>query len=82
MFITDRYGYKMTNEDFEKILKSTKLTKKEFAKMVKMSYGGVVNWGRSHQSVPEWVESWLEMYSEMQKFNELKRSIKDSGACE
>ena len=72
----------MTNEEFEIKLKNVKLTKKEFSRMVKMSYGGVVNWGRSHQSVPEWVESWLEMYSEIQKFNGLKKSIKDSGACD
>ena len=72
----------MTNEEFEALLKPTGLTKKEFAKLVKMSYGGVVNWGRSHQSVPDWVESWLEMYMETKRFNELKRSIRNSGACE
>ena len=71
----------MTNEEFEKILKETGLTKKGFAKSVEMSYGGVVNWGRSDQSIPNWVESWLELYIQNKKFENLKQTIKDSGAC-
>lgn len=71
----------MTNIEFETILKSTGLTKKEFAHQVKMSYGSVVNWGRPHQSVPDWVESWLVLYLNNKKFEELKKSIKESGAC-
>ncbi len=71
----------MTNKEFETMLKPTGLTKKEFAHLVKMSYGSVVNWGRAHQSVPDWVESWLELYIGNKKFEELKKSIKESGAC-
>ncbi len=71
----------MTNEEFETMLQPTGLTKKEFAQLVKMSYGSVVNWGRSHQSVPDWVESWLELYIENKKFEKLKKIIKESGAC-
>jgi hypothetical protein len=71
----------MTNKEFETMLKSTGLTKKEFAHQVKMSYGSVVNWGRAHQSVPDWVESWLDLYLNNKKFEELKKSIKESGAC-
>ena len=72
----------MTNEDFEKRLKESGLTKKEFARMADVSYGMVVNWGRPTQSIPYWVESWLELYGKNQKFENLKKSIKDSGACE
>lgn len=71
----------MTNEEFEIMLKSTDLTKKEFSNQVKMSYGSVVNWRRTHQSVPVWVESWLKLYIENKKFEELKKSIKESGVC-
>ena len=71
----------MTNEEFEKILKEIELTKKEFARLVDVSYGGVVNWGRATQSIPNWVESWLELYKENRKFENLKKSIQDSGAC-
>ena len=71
----------MTNEEFEKILKTIGLTKKEFARLVDVSYGGVVNWGRESQTVPNWVESWLELYAKNKKFEILKQSIKDSGAC-
>ena len=42
---------------------------------------GVVNWGRAIQTIPNWVESWLELYSQNKKFEHLKQSIKDSGAC-
>jgi len=71
----------MTNEEFEKVLKEIELTKKEFARLVDVSYGGVVNWGRATQTVPNWVESWLELYRKNKKFEQLKKSIKDSGAC-
>ncbi len=74
-------GAKMTNEEFEIILKQTNLTKKEFAKLVEMSYGSVVNWGRTAQSIPNWVESWLELYIQNKKYENLKQAIKDSGAC-
>jgi len=72
----------MTNEDFEKILKELGLTKKEFSRQVDVSYGGVVNWGRATQTIPNWVESWLTLYKEKKKFENLKKSIKESGACE
>ena len=75
-------GIIMTNEEFEATLKKVELTKKEFAALVEMSYGGVVNWGRAQQSVPNWVDSWLELYIANRKFENLKRSIKESGACE
>lgn len=71
----------MTNEEFEKTLKTTGLTKKEFSKLVDMSYGGVVNWGRENQSLPNWVDSWLELYTQNKKFENLKQIIKESGAC-
>ena len=74
-------GTNMTNNDFEIKLKKIGLTKKEFSKLVEMSYGGVVNWGREQQSVPNWVDSWLDLYEKSQKFESLKRSIKESGAC-
>lgn len=71
----------MTNNEFEKKLKEMELTKKEFSRLVDMSYGGVVNWGRATQTIPNWVESWLELYKKNQKFDNLKKSIKESGAC-
>ncbi len=72
----------MTNEDFEHRLKELGLTKKEFARQVDVSYGGVVNWGRPTQTIPNWVASWLELYKKSKQFENLKKSIKESGACE
>ena len=71
----------MTNNEFEIKLKDIGITKKEFASLVDMSYGGVVNWGRSTQTIPNWVESWLELYKKNKNFEKLKKSIKESGAC-
>jgi len=71
----------MTNEAFETALKQVGLTKKEFSKRVDMSYGGVVNLGRESQTLPNWVDSWLDLYEKNVRFEHLKQSIKQSGAC-
>ena len=71
----------MSNEEFEKRLKKINLTKKEFAKQVNMSYGGVVNWGRSSQNIPSWVDSWLQLYECCMKYTQMKETLKESGIC-
>ena len=77
-----KLGFKMTNETFEIKLKEVGLTKKKFSKIVDMSYGGVVNWGRESQTLPNWLDSWLELYAKNVRFEQLKQSIKESGACD
>jgi len=72
----------MTNDEFEKMLKKLHMSKKEFSRLVNMSYGGVVNWGRSNQNVPAWVESWLDLYDESQKYRKIKKTLKENDICE
>ena len=51
----------MHYETFEALLSSVGLSKKEFAGLVKMNYTSVTNWKQS-DSVPEWVDSWIQNY--------------------
>lgn len=53
----------MKNEDFEKLLKQSKMNKKEFANMVEMNYTSVTNWA-SNDNVPNWVRTWLKTTSQ------------------
>lgn len=67
--------------EFETLVKKAGLKKYEFANKVSMRSGSVSNWKRS-EKIPNWVQSWLELYIENKKFKELKKVIKESGACE
>jgi hypothetical protein len=72
----------MTNNEFEKMLKKLHISKKEFSRLVGISYGGVVNWGRSNQNVPAWVESWLHLYEDSQKYRKIKKALEENNICE
>ena len=67
----------MTNELFEKLLKEAKLSKKDFADLVKMNYNSVTNWNKSDK-IPQWVGSWLKLYSENKDLAQLKKLIKET----
>ena len=43
--------------------------------MVKMSYTGVTNWKQTN-SIPGWVDSWLENYEKGKTLDELLAIIK------
>jgi len=51
----------MEKNEFEKLLIEAQLSKKEFAKKVKMNPNSITNWNSSGK-IPDWVESWLDMY--------------------
>lgn len=71
----------MDRVTFNTLLEEAELTKDEFAKIVELKYTSVNNWGSS-QNVPHWVESWMKLYIENQKYQKLKKAIKESGACD
>lgn len=71
----------MKNEDFEKLLKQSKMNKKEFANMVEMNYTSVTNWA-SNDNVPNWVRTWLENYIAKCNYEKIKTTLRNSGACE
>ncbi len=52
----------MKIEEFNELLKSVGMNKKEFAEKTGMTYQSVTNWSDSTRPIPAWVESWLENY--------------------
>ena len=70
----------MNYKEFEELLKLNNLNKKEFAKITELSYQTVMNWNHT-DNVPKWVRSWLENYRERKRFESVKRTLKESGAC-
>jgi len=67
----------MNNQAFEDLLKLAGLSKKEFAKHVEMNSNSVTNWNKSNK-VPQWVESWLNLYIESKECKELKAVIEEA----
>nr|BDD47915.1 hypothetical protein 4 [Campylobacterota bacterium] len=63
----------MTRQEFTELLKEAKLSRKEFAAKLDMTYGTVNNWGNANQSVPTWVKSWLENYIKAKHFDNAKK---------
>ena len=71
----------MNYKKFEELLKLNDLNKKEFAKITELSYQTVMNWNHT-DNVPKWVRSWLENFRERKRFENVKKTLKESGACE
>jgi len=71
----------MNNQEFEELLKTAKLSKKDFSQLVEMNYNSVTNWNKSDK-IPQWVESWLNLYIENQEYKKFKELLKDSGVCD
>ena len=61
----------MEKNEFEKLLIEAHLSKKEFAKKVKMNPNSITNWNSSGK-IPDWVESWLDMYIRSNRDKTLK----------
>ena len=72
-------GIKMDREDFKKLLKTAKITKKEFAKIANIPYGTVNNWGLNRDGkilpIPGWVEPFMEYYLQAKKLEYIVREI-------
>jgi DNA-binding transcriptional regulator YiaG len=64
--------------DFKALLKSVNLNKREFAELVKMSYGTVNSWGvEGRAEVPDWVEPFIANYIKAQKLDMIEKIIQD-----
>jgi len=72
----------MTKEKFDKILENNDLTRKDFAELSKVKYTTVTKWNNTDRQIPLWVESWLENYVGKRRFEIIKNTLKDSGACD
>lgn len=64
----------MSYEEFSHTLKRLGLSREEFAKRVNMNYNSVANWKQSGE-VAGWVESWLNLYEQAQKYQAIKKLI-------
>lgn len=71
----------MLKSELTEILETINLSKKEFAQLSNISYNTVNNWNDDNRPVPPWVESWLENYIQMRKFEIVKKTLRDSGVC-
>ncbi len=67
----------MNNQLFEELLKEGKLSKKDFAGLVKMNYNSIVNWNKLDK-IPQWVETWLNLYIENRDLKKLKQIIQET----
>ena len=66
----------MILSDFKSLLKTASLNKKEFAELVRMSYGTVNSWGvEGRAEVPDWVEPFIHNYLKAQKLESIKKII-------
>lgn len=71
----------MDKNRFNELLVNANLSKKAFSDIFNLSQTTVNGWGGIDKPIPYWVESWLELYIDKQKFKALKSAIKNSGAC-
>mgnify|MGYP006939814858 FL=1 len=77
-----KIGDDMTYEDFSKTLKENDLSLKKFSDLSGVKYDTCSKWGKNDRPVSDWVESWLNLHIENEKYKRLKTSLKESGAYE
>lgn len=66
----------MTKSEFDEILKSIGLTRKEFATLTNMAYSSVSNWSDETKPVPGWVSSWLDNYIKAKTLDTVVEAVK------
>lgn len=71
-----------SKQQFNLMLKTANLSKKEFAEILGTTGGTISNWGNEDRDIPYWVESWLKLYIENQQCRKIKEALKESGVCE
>ncbi len=65
----------MNREEFNTLLKKAKISKVDFATIIKIKYLTVNGWGSPHK-IPYWVKSWIENYIKSEELKEVKRILK------
>nr|DAF25292.1 MAG TPA: RK RWP-RK domain [Caudoviricetes sp.]DAN67431.1 MAG TPA: RK RWP-RK domain [Caudoviricetes sp.] len=64
---------------FEEILENAKISKKDFSEIAKIPYQTIMNWKRI-DSVPDWVEPFVENYIKSIKFDKARKIFNDEFA--
>lgn len=65
----------MTRIEFQKKLKDLKLNIKEFSTLSKVPVTTAYGW--TDESLPEWVESWLDNYKTIKDYQEKEKQMKE-----
>ena len=73
---------KMEKESFKQLLKKADFNKRTFSQYLGLKYQSVNSWGNNGRNIPYWVESWLNLYIDNKKCNQIKELLKDSGICQ
>jgi hypothetical protein len=71
----------MEYEAYRETLKKLKITMKDFSIMANTNYGTVKNWGKNGRAVPDWVETWLQLYSDKKELEKELEELKEND-CE
>ena len=71
----------MQKENFKKLLKKANFNKRTFSQYLGLKYQSVNSWGNNGRKIPYWVESWLNLYIDNKKYEQLKEVLKTSGIC-
>lgn len=69
------YNHLMEYKQFKELLLQANLNVKQFCQLSSVPYSTCNNWTTS--STPSWVQSWLKLYIENQKFQKLKTLAKE-----
>lgn len=72
----------MEKDYFKDLLKKADFNKKSFSQYLGLKYQSVNSWGSNGRAIPYWVESWLKLYIENNKYKQMKDILKNSGICE
>jgi hypothetical protein len=67
----------MTYKEFSNKLEELGLSRKDFSNLTGHKYRTVLEWVRPTKKIPEWVDSWLNLYEKAKKYDELINKIKD-----
>jgi predicted transcriptional regulator len=64
----------MKYEEFKKVLKKNNLTIKKFSELANISYATCNTWS-NRGAVSAWVESWLNLYMQIQNLKENNNNV-------
>ena len=62
----------MNKNEFKELLKKANLSKKALSEILKIPYATANSWGNNGSDYPYWLEHWLTLYIENQKYKQLK----------
>ncbi len=71
----------MEYEEYKQALKELSLSMKKFSAMINTSYATVIKWGKDGRAVPNWVETWLNLYKDKKQLELELEALKDED-CE